>query len=763
MVVVSKQLFDAACRDVHCSVMTHPWNESCLKACPGLYKDAVIGSAKFYSIIYIAQILMRGKKMMKKDQWIKMGEYYVRSTMLGLMVTSVAPNISCFIRKMLGDRFYPSTYLFIPFAVCGLFIYLEPPSRRGLVINLFCNLGRLTAFVTFLDSLKDKVLSSCDVSELQLRMGKMESLYEQYDEVQLRLECIADDLKVQNSERTEFESLYYKALSRAQIILNDRLIDQLNKDLRALESLGEPVKHWDTFLIYHVTQKIDHRTYREWEEFKGRIDKESSITFDMFMQFLRTRADLIENLERLRTNNNSQTAGRSNPKIKSMLVNQPHNSSSIETAPKVCPKCHSNDHQLNNCPQFLALSVDARIKLLPTYKICFNCLRSGHFANKCKKAGCKLCKRRHNTLIHVDSTDKIIANTHSGNSSNNNLSSSSVPSATTVANNVTLSAHIASSQGHTQRDVLLSTALIKLRDHTGCVHVVRSVLDSGSTSSFITERLCKKLNLFTSQVIEYYIKVLERAGFPSVTRTHQTLMFMLGSSLLFYLMRLEGDKKERTPLLFTPEKVKRKTIESESPCPHKGKCEKYVAKGFATYFGVGLGISLARLILPKISTPIRAISSIRSKHFKLAMFFGSYIGIYRAVVCYLCRKKGFDSALYALPAGYAAGISFLFNPSLGLSIASLTAAFKLYSTILYEKKILPSNIPLPELLYCFCQGTLFNARILDPDACPSYVFNLMKSCSNGRFVLIFLQWYKIDFCVLISILWFFKLAFTILI
>ncbi|KAH9641226.1 hypothetical protein HF086_000061 [Spodoptera exigua] len=56
--------------------------------------------------------------------------------------------------------------------------------------------GRLTAFVTFLDSLKDKVLSSCDVSELQLRMGKMESLYEQYDEVQLRLECIADDLKL---------------------------------------------------------------------------------------------------------------------------------------------------------------------------------------------------------------------------------------------------------------------------------------------------------------------------------------------------------------------------------------------------------------------------------------------------------------------------------------------------------------------------------------------------------------------------------------
>ncbi|PZC78908.1 hypothetical protein B5X24_HaOG216998 [Helicoverpa armigera] len=374
MVAVSKQLFDTACRDVSCNVIIHPWNQSCFWAAPHLYKHALIGSAKFYSIIYLAQILMRGKKMMRKDQWMKMGEYYVRSTLLGQLVTATAPNISCLIRKMMGDKFNSSTYLFIPFTLNGLFIYLEPPSRRGLVINLFCNL-----------------------------------------------------------------------------------------------------------------------------------------------------------------------------------------------------------------------------------------------------------------------------------------------------------------------------------------------------------------------VIEYYLKVLQRAGYLSVTKAQQTLMFMLGSSLLFYLMRLEGDKKERTPLFwfFTPEKVRRKTEDSKKVCPHEGRCEKYVTKGFATYFGVGLGISLARVILPKIRSPVKAISSIRGKHFKLALFFGSYIGIYRAVVCYLCRKQGVDSALYALPAGYAAGISFLFNPSLGLSIASLTAAFKLYSTILYEKKVLPSNIPLPEILYCFCQGTLFNARLMDPDVCPNYVFNLMKSCSNG--------------------------------
>ncbi|KAH9640964.1 hypothetical protein HF086_015060, partial [Spodoptera exigua] len=321
--------------------------------------------------------------------------------------------------------------------------------------------GRLTAFVNFLDSLKDKTFTRCDVSELQLRMGKIESLYEQYDEVQLRLECIADDIKLQVSERSDFESLYYKSLSRAQNILTDfnkdnesmgsckstpgsmhkpvklptiqlpkfsglysnwlefrdtftslihtnddiddinkfhylraslegtaaiviksvefsssnysvawkllrdrfdnrrllvqnhvsalfnieslskessvalkSLIDQLNKDLRALESLGEPVKQWDTLLIYIVTRKLDQRTYREWEECKGSLDKTSPIAFEVFMQFLRSRADLIETLELSRTNY-SQAVIKTGPKIKSMVATQSPTSSISELTSKL--------------------------------------------------------------------------------------------------------------------------------------------------------------------------------------------------------------------------------------------------------------------------------------------------------------------------------------------------------------------------------------------------------------------------------------------
>lgn len=41
---------------------------------------------------------------------------------------------------MQGNKFAYYTYILVPNMINGLAIYLEPPSRRGLVINLFCNL-----------------------------------------------------------------------------------------------------------------------------------------------------------------------------------------------------------------------------------------------------------------------------------------------------------------------------------------------------------------------------------------------------------------------------------------------------------------------------------------------------------------------------------------------------------------------------------------------------------------------------------------------
>lgn len=475
--------------------------------------------------------------------------------------------------------------------------------------------GRLTLFSNFLKTLTEPSLSPSLAAELQLRIGKIDTLFEQFDEVQLRLECIVDDLDAQLNERVEFESQYYRLVSQAQQLLtssrdadqlaesikgshnsgNNRLvklptiqlpkfsgsydgwlefhdtftslihsceeiddinkfhylraslegsaavviqsigfsasnydiawkllcerfnnkrllvqnhvsalfniepltresavtlkgmIDDLHKNLRALEALGEPVKHWDTLLIHIITQKLDKTTYREWEEWKGRLDKDKPITFDSFLTFLRNRADFIETMELSRSNQFSISAKTNSSKLKTMVSVQNARST------RSCSKCNG-EHTLNNCPEFLALSVDKRLQSLQNYKICFNCFRSGHYANQCKREGCKICKRKHHTLIHVaEPIPKPEPNPSSGTDSDQEPETKP-PLAMT--GNLTLSASVAAGQN----EVLLSTALVKLVDAHNREHLARAVLDSGSTSCLMTERMCQRLNLPVNRV-----------------------------------------------------------------------------------------------------------------------------------------------------------------------------------------------------------------------------------------------------------------------
>ncbi|XP_059052238.1 uncharacterized protein LOC131846836 [Achroia grisella] len=486
--------------------------------------------------------------------------------------------------------------------------------------------GRLTGFAKYINDLRD-TLSHQQVHELQLRIGKIESLYNQYDEVQLKLECLVDDLQSQCSEREEFESNYYKLLSQAQDILsmnskllsndntdgsrinnhqlvklptinlpkyqgsydnwlefhdtfsslihsNDnmdeinkfhylraslegsaaviiqsiefsasnyavawqllcdrynnkrlliqnhvnnlfnvesiknessvslkRLIDQLNKSLCALESLGEPIKQWDTLLIHIMTRKLDHKTFREWEEFKGRLNKNDPIKLIVFLEFIRDRADLLETLESTRSNvANHMSKPTSKLKALMSVASPPilHNNNNNISIIKPCPKC-KGEHQLLSCPQFLALTNEQRLELIPQIKVCYNCLRPGHYSNRCKKNGCKLCKRKHNTLIHVSEFKRTNANIlpNAGNAAENyesNLSASSGNNGQ-GSTNLTLTTYCADTSLEVNQDVLLSTAQISINDYYGNPHIVRVLLDCASSSCIITEKLCNSLNL----------------------------------------------------------------------------------------------------------------------------------------------------------------------------------------------------------------------------------------------------------------------------
>ncbi|CAH2040730.1 unnamed protein product, partial [Iphiclides podalirius] len=249
------------------------------------------------------------------------------------------------------------------------------------------------------------------------------------------------------------------------------------------------------------------------------------------------------------------------------------------------------------------------------------------------------------------------------------------------------------------------------------------------------------VNLFVNLVFEYWLRTLEMKGWLRRSPGKETLIFMLGNAVFFYLMRRDRENSKRTPLFwfFTPPRVSKEVgkpvmgIHGRSDaCPHKGTCINYVLKGTAQLFGVGCAMSMLRTIIPRILTPAKALRSLRLSHLKLGLFFGGYIGIYRLVVCLLCRNYGKDSALYAVPAGFLAGAALRASPSTPIALAPLTSSLQILGSWGYQKGMIPENWPLVEILYCLCQGLLFHARVMHEDVCPRYIINLMHTVTSSK-------------------------------
>lgn len=249
------------------------------------------------------------------------------------------------------------------------------------------------------------------------------------------------------------------------------------------------------------------------------------------------------------------------------------------------------------------------------------------------------------------------------------------------------------------------------------------------------------VNLFANLVFEYWLRTLEMKGWLRRTPGRETLIFMLGSAVFFYLMRKERDNEKRTPIFwfFTPPRVSAEEgkpisgVRARSPaCPHRGPCYKYILKGTAQLFGVGCAMTMLRTIIPKILTPGKALRSLKMSHMKLGVFFGGYIGIYRLVVCLLCRANGKDSASYALPAGFLAGAAFRAAPSTPIALAPITSILQILGSWAYQRGMIPEKWPLIEILYCVCQGLLFHARVMHEDVCPRYIVNLMHTVTSNK-------------------------------
>jgi len=200
------------------------------------------------------------------------------------------------------------------------------------------------------------------------------------------------------------------------------------------------------------------------------------------LTFVQSRVAILEIAgdHQKRSNNRPQSTSQSSALVKrvpfkstttSLVISKPSSSKNDS-----CPNCRGK-HTITDCRKFASLSVEDRNNWARENGVCYTCLSTNHWANKChSRLRCETCSRKHHTLLHGFSTRR---------------QSDSAPS----SGDASLYAASMPSRTDDSAAVLLGTALVHIRDRCGTWQTVRAIVDSASQISAITVSCSARLGL----------------------------------------------------------------------------------------------------------------------------------------------------------------------------------------------------------------------------------------------------------------------------
>ena len=233
------------------------------------------------------------------------------------------------------------------------------------------------------------------------------------------------------------------------------LIDNTKKHAQALKSLGVQTDTWDLVFIYTITSRLDGETKKQWDL---SLAENEIPTFEDLIKFLERTCYALRN-HKFQEGNSTKTSRHN--KASSFLC------SSNNTLTVTCSICE-RDHKPYKCPQLLSMAPRDRANLIKKKGLCFKCFTKGHVVAQCKSFDCRTCGKKHNTLLHTEKEEE--------DKDKDNIS-------TTTS---------LSSQNCNQQ-ILLATAMVRVKDCAGNFVMCRALLDSGSQSNFISGKMANRL------------------------------------------------------------------------------------------------------------------------------------------------------------------------------------------------------------------------------------------------------------------------------
>lgn len=270
-----------------------------------------------------------------------------------------------------------------------------------------------------------------------------------------------------------------------------QLLDIVNENLAILKNLDLPVEQWDFLLFHTLLTKLHPSTRKEFELSMTSSDIPSFDTLKSYVikycQAWERSSTSIEPSPTTAVSVKTATPKRQTAPVAGKPDREVQHTTLLASTDHECSYC-AKGHFITQCPGFQSLSTQKRFEVVKARRWCVNCLRTNHSTHACRsKTSCTNCGRRHNTMLHFESSKTPPDTTNKASSS----SQGSAPSGNAV--------HVLTNTVSCGKTVLLSTAVVEVLDNWGNYQSVRLLLDSGSQANFMTETCARRLGLKKSQ------------------------------------------------------------------------------------------------------------------------------------------------------------------------------------------------------------------------------------------------------------------------
>ena len=172
-------------------------------------------------------------------------------------------------------------------------------------------------------------------------------------------------------------------------------VDSINQHLRALKNLGEPIESWNAILVSTILSKVSSNTVWQWEL---TLKDKKMPAYTAFLEFLEKRA----NCAPMSPPNSAFADKNKRGPMDQQRLNKsrpPRGHAFLTAKDTECPVCKGS-HGIWYCEAFKAQSVRERSLTVEKASLCPNCLGKGHTSNYCKSGACRICHKRHHTMLH---------------------------------------------------------------------------------------------------------------------------------------------------------------------------------------------------------------------------------------------------------------------------------------------------------------------------------------------------------------------------